>query len=255
MNSKLLLLPKRIQKPRQAGMTIVLDNGLPTQMFSDFIQSHHTLIDGVKFGWGTALVTTQINEKLALLEQYQIDFFFGGTLFEKFLHQRRLDGFYDLCKQYNCKIIEISNGTIDIDNREKCRHIRDFSQEFDVLSEVGYKDPKKSEEMYPAKWIEYIQQDFEAGAKKVITESRESGQSGICRENGEIRLGLISEILDSDINDANIIFEAPNKKLQTYFIKRLGSNVNLANIAPSDIVGLETLRLGLRSDTLFDFNS
>ena len=253
MNSGLLSFPKRIQKPRHTGITIILDNGLPTQMFSDFIQSHHQLIDAVKFGWGTVLVTAQIDKKLALLEHYQIDFLFGGTLFEKYVLQQSLDRFYDLCKFYNCKIIEISNGTININNSEKCRYIRDFSKEFDVFSEVGYKDSNKSEEMYPAKWIEYIHQDIEAGAKKVITESRESGQSGVCRENGEIRLGLISEILASDINVANIIFEAPNKKLQTYFIKRLGSNVNLANIAPSDIVALETLRLGLRSDTLFDF--
>lgn len=249
-----LKLPARTQKPRNTGMTIVIDNGLPTGLFIDFIQSHHLLVDTIKFGWGTALVTEELEKKIAILKKFQINFFFGGTLFEKFLQQNNLNGFHNLCKRYHCEFIEISNGTIKIDNSEKCHYIKEFSTEFKVFSEVGYKDPKRSEEMSPTEWSTYIEQDIEAGAYKVFTESRESGKGGICHSTGKIRTELISEILSSSINVENIIFEAPNKALQMYFIKQLGTNVNLANIALQDIISLETLRLGLRSDTFYISN-
>jgi phosphosulfolactate synthase len=251
MTAKFLDLPKRQRKPRKKGLTLVLDPGIATQRFIDAVQSHEPLIDFVKFGWGTALVTADLEKKIECLQRIGVNYFFGGTLFEKALQQKRLDEFHAFLKKHDCTFVEISNGTLDLPNTEKCRHIRDFSKDFSVFSEVGYKDSMKSENMYPAKWVECISQDFEAGAKWVITESRESGQSGICRPNGELRYGLIEEIIDSCKHLDAVVFEAPSKTLQSFFVKRLGSNVNLGNIAFDDLVGLETLRLGLRADTFF----
>jgi phosphosulfolactate synthase len=159
----------------------------------------------------------------------------------------------DYCRRYGCRYAEISNGTIALSNADKAHLIERFAHEFYVLSEVGYKDSERSLHLPPAQWIAYIREDLAAGAERVITEARESGTSGIARPNGEVRYGLIEEILSSGIDSNSLIFEAPNKGLQTYFIRRLGTNVNLANIAMQDVIALETLRLGLRSDTLLDF--
>lgn len=253
MNVTPLVLPERAAKPRTRGLTLVIDNGAPLSYFQDVIESADGLIDLIKFGWGTSVVSDTLGKKIACLQAHQIDYFFGGTLFEKFLSQHLLDAYVDYCKQYGCRYVEVSNGTISLTNAEKARLISDLAYEFQVLSEVGYKDSERSLHMHPAQWIEYIRQDLAAGAARVITEARESGTSGICRPNGEVRYGLIEEILASDINPEKLIFEAPNKALQTYFIERLGSNVNLANIPMQDIISLETLRLGLRSDTLLMF--
>ena len=244
-----LQLPIREIKPRSYGLTILIDNGTPTQHFFDVIGSHSDFIDIVKFGWCTALITKDIDRKIEYLLSKGIKFYFGGTLFEKALQQKKLDWFYTYLKNYHCRYVEISNGTIYLTNKEKAQYISDFSQEFEVFSEVGYKDAQRSLDLPPEKWVEYILEDMEAGAVKVITESRESGRSGICLPNGSIRCDLIQQIFNSGINLENLIFEAPNKSMQVYFIKQLGANVNLANIPFDDIIGLETLRLGLRSDT------
>lgn len=248
-----LSLPSREAKPRPAGWTVLIDNGVPLRHFEDVIESGADYIDIVKFGWGTSVVTKFLQEKTEYLKRNGIGYYFGGTLFEKYVVQDKADNFYQLCRDYGCSYVEISNGTIAMSNKDKARYITDFSHEFTVLSEVGFKDDAQSIRLHPAKWIEYIQEDMEAGATKVITEARESGTSGICRSNGEIRYGLIEEILASPLDCDRIIFEAPNKSLQTYFIKELGANVNLANIAFDDAIGLETLRLGLRSDTFLYF--
>jgi phosphosulfolactate synthase len=248
-------LPDRESKPRNSGLTVLLDNGLPLNQFTDYINNFHSLIDFIKFGWGTSLVTECIEAKINFLKSIDLKYFFGGTLFEKFLLQGKLKEYHQLLEKYCCEYVEISNGTIDISNNNKCKYIQEFSKNFNVFSEVGYKDVDKSLKMHPAQWVKYIREDIEAGAKKVITEARESGRSGICRENGAIRYGLIEEIISSGIKADDLIFEAPNKDLQTYFIERIGFNVNLANISFNDIIGLETLRLGLRSDTLLLFES
>ncbi len=250
MNIAGLLLPERTSKPRNRGLTIVLDNGVPTNYFEDMIASTGRFVDLVKFGWGTALVTDQLERKITCLHDHGVDYFFGGTLFEKFYSQRKVDAYYDFCASHGCRFVEISNGTVNLPNPDKARFITQFARDFSVLSEVGYKDNERSLNLSPSRWIEYIEEDLAAGALKVITEARESGTSGICRPDGEVRYGLIEEIIASRIDSEDIIFEAPNKALQTYFIKRLGANVNLANIALQDAIGLETLRLGLRSDTL-----
>lgn len=250
----LLSLPDRPAKPRTAGVTLVIDNGVPLHFFEDTIESESRYIDLVKFGWGTSLVTDTLAQKIACLRAHSVDYYFGGTLFEKFLSQHKLDAFYDYCRRWGCQYVEISNGTIALDNTRKARLIADFAREFRVLSEVGYKDVDRSQQLAPSAWIEYIQQDLEAGATKVITEARESGTSGIYRANGEVRYGLIEEIAHSGIHADDIIFEAPNKDGQVYFITRMGANVNLGNIAFRDVIPLETLRLGLRSDTLLTFS-
>lgn len=244
-----LQLPARENKPRKRGMSILIDNGVSTQRFLDVVNSHRELIDLVKFGWCTSLVTKDIGKKIDCLLSNGVDFFFGGTLFEKALQQKKLDSLYTYFKQWRCRYVEISNGTLNLSNRDKAKYISDFSQEFNVFSEVGYKDPEKSQKLDPQKWIEYILEDLEAGAMKVITEARESGRSGICSIDGSIKCELTQTILNSEINSKNLVFEAPNKSLQVHFIQQFGANVNLANISFCDVIGLETLRLGLRSDT------
>lgn len=249
MNSTTLQLPDRSGKPRSYGLTLLIDPGLPRHYFEDAIESASTYIDLVKFGWGTSVVSDHIEDKIACLRKYDIEFFFGGTLFEKFYQQHKVSAYYDYCRRYDCRYVEISNGTVPMSNEEKSRIVADFAGEFKVLSEVGFKDSEQSQLLPPMAWIAYIKQDLDAGAAKVLLESRESGTSGICRPDGTLRYGLIEEILGSDIASNDLVFEAPNKSLQTTFIRRLGPQVNLANIPITDAIGLETLRLGLRSDT------
>ncbi|MBY7143176.1 phosphosulfolactate synthase [Virgibacillus sp. NKC19-3] len=244
-----LVLPKREIKPRETGLTILIDNGVSMNVFKDTIASASDYIDIVKFGWGTSLVTHALGQKIDWLRRYEIDFFFGGTLFEKFLSQDKVEEYFRYCQKFNCNYVEISNGTIPISNHTKAKFITDFSSAFTVFSEVGNKDISASNDQDGAEWIENIHEDLEAGAAKVITEARESGTSGICKEDGEIRVDIFDQITSSGIPLDKMIFEAPTKKMQTFFIHHAGANVNLANIALSDVISLETLRLGLRSDT------
>ena len=190
-----LQLPERAAKPRSTGITMVVDGGLPTRYFRDVVESGAEFLDFVKFGWGTALVTNDLSEKIAVLQNVGVNFYFGGTLFEKFVLQNRLDDFRDLCQQFSCEFVEVSNGTIDLTNPEKAGYIRKLSDEFQVISEVGFKDAERSENLPPSRWIECIHEDLDAGAHLVTLEARESGRSGICRPNGELRFGLIEELL------------------------------------------------------------
>ncbi|ADU31379.1 phosphosulfolactate synthase [Evansella cellulosilytica] len=254
MNISGLNLPLRDEKPRQHGLTVLIDNGLPIEYFKDMVNSSAEFIDFIKFGWGTSIVTGKLIEKIECLKENNIDYFFGGTLFEKFLSQGKLDQYYLYCKKFDCKYIEISNGTMELTNKEKANFISEFSEEFNVFSEVGQKDADKADETTSSDWIEFIKEDFEAGATKVITEARESGTSGLCKATGEVRMKIVEDILTSSINIKDVIFEAPNKTMQSLFIKYVGSNVNLANISFSDTIPLETLRLGLRSDTFYLVN-
>ncbi|PLT30526.1 phosphosulfolactate synthase [Peribacillus deserti] len=254
MNIEGLHLPERICKPRKHGITILIDNGVPFNLFKDTIASAGPYIDFIKFGWGTSIITSCLEQKISFLDENNVDFFFGGTLFEKFLSQKKVDEYYNFCKRYGSAFVEISNGTIDIPNREKARFIEEFSKDFIVFSEVGHKDSVISNTLHSEDWVQFIQEDLEAGAYKVITEARESGTSGLCDEKGEMRFDIVGRIREAGISLANIIFEAPNKKLQTSFIKLAGPNVNLANIPFTDPISLETLRLGLRSDTFYTFH-
>ncbi|UOE92536.1 phosphosulfolactate synthase [Alkalihalobacillus sp. LMS39] len=255
MSNLELSLPIRQQKPRQHGISIIIDNGVPISFFRDMMKSSSELIDFVKFGWGTSLVTKHIEEKIACLQDHDVDYFFGGTLFEKSVSQNKVEQYFHYCQNMQCKYIEISNGTVPISNKEKAEYIKDFSKDFFVFSEVGSKDCTISNEHHSKDWIEFIHEDIEAGAMKVITEARESGTSGLCQENGEIRLQIVEDIVSSGLNLQQIIFEAPSKEMQTCFIEKIGPNVNLANISIHDTIALETLRLGLRSDTFHLFTN
>jgi len=255
MRPTMLQLPQRASKPRADGLTMMVDGGLPTRQFQDVVESGAEFLDFVKFGWGTAIVTTDLQRKIDVLKDVGVDFYFGGTLFEKFLLQNRYDDFRDLCLSYGCQYVEVSNGTIDLPHIEKAGYVRKLSGDFNVVSEVGFKDSERSELLAPDRWIECIHEDLEAGAFLVTLEARESGSSGICRPNGELRFGLIEEILDSDVNPSQLLFEAPSTQLQCYFVRRIGSDANLGNIPSTALLGLETIRLGLRADTLECFES
>ncbi|MCU1364302.1 MAG: Phosphosulfolactate synthase [Acidimicrobiaceae bacterium] len=248
-----LSLPPRALKPRTVGLTMIIDKGVPDRAFVDLIESHDEHIDFVKFGWGTSVVTKNFTTKLDVLRAADVDFYLGGTLFEKYLLQDRFDEFRRLCEGYGCRYVEVSNGTIDITNDDKAEYVKRLSEDFRVISEVGSKDQATSDTMAPTKWINYIRADLDAGALLVTLETREGGKGGICRSNGELRYGLIEEILGAKVDHRRLLFEAPSTELQTYFVQRVGSDVNLGNIAVSDIIPLETIRLGLRSETLLDF--
>ena len=247
-----LVLPARPPKPRARGRTMVIDNGVAGRWFDDVIESSGEYIDLIKFGWGTALVTAGLKDKIAMLREHGIPFMFGGTLFEKHVLQDRFADFRAFCLDNGCDCVEVSNGTIDLDHEDKARYVAELAGDFEVVSEVGFKDHPRSEMFAPSQWISSIRRDLDAGATSVILEARESGTSGICRPDGEVRFGLIEDILGAGLPLDRLIFEAPTKALQTYFIKRIGPDVNLGNIAMSDVIAVETLRLGLRADTLLD---
>jgi phosphosulfolactate synthase len=255
MRPTVLQLPARSSKPRTEGLTMMVDGGLPTRQFRDVVESGVEFLDFVKFGWGTAIVTTDLQRKIDLLKDVGVDFYFGGTLFEKFVLQERFDDYRAMCESYGCQYVEVSNGTIALSHLEKAGYVRKLADEFKVVSEVGFKDSERSELLAPDRWIECIHEDLEAGAFLVTLESRESGSSGICRPNGDLRFGLIEEILTSGVDPARLLFEAPSTRLQCYFVQRIGSDVNLGNIPSTALLGLETIRLGLRADTLECFET
>jgi phosphosulfolactate synthase len=253
MNHTTLQLPARAVKPRQTGLTMMIDSGLPLWNFVDIVSSGAEYIDFVKFGWGTAVVTGNIDAKIDVLRQHDIGFYFGGTLFEKFVLQDRLDDFRKFCAGHRCQHVEVSNGTIALTNTEKASYIRKLADDFTVISEVGFKDPTRSAELTASEWIDCIGEDLAAGASLVTLEARESGRSGICRPDGTLRSGLIEDVLAAGIGREYLLFEAPTTALQAHFITRLGPDANLGNIPASGILALETLRLGLRADTLTAF--
>ncbi|MEQ1517840.1 MAG: phosphosulfolactate synthase, partial [Usitatibacteraceae bacterium] len=240
MDHNFLDTPERSCKPRERGITSLIDNGVPTKYFIDVIESSPSLIDYVKFGWCTAMVTPDLEKKIECLVKNNVDYYFGGTLFEKALSQNKLDPFYKFLKKFNCKVMEVSDGTLTISSKDKARHIADFAKEFCVFSEVGKKDIEEADNMPISQWIDEIHHDLAAGASKVILESRESGKSGICDANGNLRPDLVSSITKSRFRAPDALWEAPNKALQTSLISSIGPTVNLANIAFTDVIGLET---------------
>jgi phosphosulfolactate synthase len=232
---------------------MAIDNGVPLNYFCDLIDSGADHLDFVKFGWGTSVVASNVEKKIAFLRSAGVDFYFGGTLFEKYVIQDRFRQYIELLRDHDCQYVEVSNGTIDLEDAHKSEYVAALSAEFKVISEVGSKDNVRSENMAPNRWIDYIRDDVAAGAVLVTLETRESGRGGICRPNGELRYGLLEEILTSGIDPNILLFEAPSMDLQSYFVRRIGTDVNLGNVAPSDLIGLETIRLGLRSETLMHF--
>jgi len=250
MNFILKNIPERTQKPRKNGITLALDKGFSLLEAEQWLSVASEHIDVVKLGWGTAFVTPKLTEKIALYQSAGIPVYFGGTLFEAFVIRNQFEDYIKVLHKYNLQHVEVSDGSITIPHEEKLKYIQRLAKEFTVFSEVGSKDVNKV--IAPYRWIEMMQAELNAGSWKVITEAREGGNAGIFRNTGEVREGLIEEILNS-LPSERIIFEAPKKEQQVWFIKLLGSNVNLGNIAPNDVIPLETIRLGLRGDTFFEF--
>lgn len=244
-------LPTRSAKPRDVGVTHVMDKGMGIRQVEDMLETCSDYIDIVKLGWGTGYVTQNVIEKIKVYRAAGIPVCFGGTLVEVAILQKRFDEFRDMAREVGITHVEISNGVIDMSMKEKARYIRELTKEFTVLSEVGSKDSDKI--IPPFRWVELIQSDQDAGAWKVICEARESGTVGLYFGSGEARSGLIDEIC-TKIDHADLIFETPQKAQQMYMVKKLGSEVNLGNIATTEVIPLETLRLGLRGDTMGDFH-
>ncbi|HEY2771021.1 MAG TPA: phosphosulfolactate synthase [Solirubrobacteraceae bacterium] len=242
----LLDLPERSAKPRQEGLTHVLDRGLSVVQVDNLVEVAGEYVDVVKLGWGTALRTGNLPAKLARYREHGIPVMFGGTLTELAIAQGRLERFIEWLRELELEYIEISDGTIELRHDDKLELIGRLAGEFTVLSEVGSKDDTRI--MAPYRWVEQIQSELEAGAWKVIAEARESGTSGIFRHDGEVRMGLIDEIVHA-IPVEKIMFEAPQKDQQVWFVRRFGANVNIGNVPPEDTLALETIRVGLRSDT------
>ncbi|MXV14691.1 phosphosulfolactate synthase [Hufsiella ginkgonis] len=246
MNYQLNQIPFRTQKPRQSGLTMVMDKGLSLREAEDFLEVAGAYTDIIKLGWATSYVTPNLREKLNIYRNAGIPVYFGGTLFEAFLVRGQFDDYRRVLDDYGMEYAEISDGSIDIDHAVKCEYISKLSRQVTVISEVGSKDAQKI--FAPYKWINLMRAEIEAGSWKVIAEAREGGNAGIYRDSGEVREGLIDEIL-TQIPQERIIWEAPQKAQQVWFISLAGTNVNLGNIAPSEVISLETIRLGLRGDT------
>ena len=249
MNFKLTQMPNRAIKTRVEGLTMVMDKGLSIPQVHDLMSIAEPYIDVLKLGFGTAFVTPNLKEKIDIIHSYKVPIYFGGTLFEAFLIRDKLDDYIAICKEFEVDYVEISDGSLSIPETEKCRIIEQFAKFTDVLSEVGSKDATHI--IPPYKWIELMSAELNAGSKYVIAEAREAGNVGIYRGSGEVREGLVQEIL-TKIPSEKIIWEAPQKEQQLYFLKLVGCNANLGNIAPSEVISLEAMRIGLRGDS-FDF--
>lgn len=247
-----LELPPREAKPRERGITHVIDRGLSIAALDGLIETVGASVDIVKLGWGTALVTANLKEKIARYQSHGIPVVLGGTLTELAIRQNRVREMAGWLHELGLRHVEISDGTITLEPQAKRELISSLAKEFTVLSEVGSKDAETI--MAPYVWVEQMEAELAAGAWKVIAEGRESGTAGIARADGEIRMGLVDEIIHA-IEPGRIIFDAPQHSQQVWFLQHIGAEVNLGNIAADDVLSLETLRLGLRSDTVERFAS
>lgn len=250
MNYELGQIPERTLKPRDHGFTMAMDKGLSVREAEDFLSVSSEYVDIIKLGWATSFVTPRLEDKLRVYREANIPVYFGGTLFEAFIVRNQFDEYRRVIDKFGLTHAEVSDGSIELPHEQKCEYIRKLTEQVTVLSEVGSKDADKI--IPPYKWINLMQAELDAGAWKVIGEAREGGNVGLFRSSGEVRSGLVEEIL-TKIPFEKIIWEAPQKAQQVWFIKLLGSNVNLGNIAPNEVIPLETIRLGLRGDTFSDF--
>ncbi|HEY1519273.1 MAG TPA: phosphosulfolactate synthase [Solirubrobacteraceae bacterium] len=244
----LLNLPERSGKPRSNGVTHVIDRGLSIAEIEGMVEVAGEYVDIVKLGWGTALATGNLERKLDRYRQHGIPVVLGGTLTELAMQRGRLDELIAWVHELGLEYFEISDGTIALEHERKLELIERLAQEFTVLSEVGSKDDTGAITP-PYVWVQQMRAELTAGAWKVIAEGREAGTAGIFRPNGEVREGLIGEIVH-EIAPGQIMFDSPRKDQQVWFVRRFGPEVNLSNIPVGEVLALETLRLGLRSDTL-----
>ena len=250
MNFFLPNIPERTKKPRETGLTMMMDKGLSINDTKNFIDMCGAYTDIIKIGFGTSAISPHIEEKIKLYQSAGLMVYLGGTLFEAFVIRDMFEEYKRLIKKWNINMCEVSDGSIEISHKRKCRYIEELSKDFRVVSEVGSKDENKL--IAPYKWIQLMQEELESGAWKVIAEAREGGNVGIFNKGGDVRYDLIDEIL-TKINSNDILWEAPKKPQQVWFIKLLGPNVNLGNISWDEVIALETLRLGLRGDTFFEY--
>lgn len=250
MNFELPFIPERSTKPRNEGLTMMMDKGLSLREAENFVEQNGRLVDLVKLGFGTSYVTENLQEKIDIYQKADIKVYLGGTLFEAFLVRKKVDDYKKLLDKFGLDTMEVSDGSMFIPHEEKCEIIRDMAKNYRVLSEVGSK--QEGYLISPGKWISMMTTELEAGSWKVIAEARESGTVGIYRPNGSAHTLLINKILNK-VKGEDILWEAPKKPQQVWFIKQLGPNVNLGNISFDEVIPLETLRLGLRGDTFFDF--
>lgn len=250
MNFELPFIPARPAKPRNNGITMMMDKGLSLREVENFIEANGHLTDIVKFGFGTSYVAQNLEEKLKLYSENGIRPYFGGTLFEAFYARGKFEDYLRLMDKYKLDLAEISDGSIILNHDEKCELIRRIAQDRTVLSEVGSKDSGIL--ISPNRWIKMMTTELQAGSWKVIAEGREAGNVGVFRPNGTAHTMLINKII-AKVKPEDILWEAPQKNQQVWFIKLFGANVNLGNIGPNEMIPLECLRLGLRGDTFFDF--
>jgi phosphosulfolactate synthase len=248
VGANFLELPGRSAKPRQQGITHVLDRGLSIAEVDGLIEVAGDSVDLVKLGWGTAVATGNLDRKLARYREHGIPVVLGGSLTELAIAQHRLEPLIAWVHELGLRHFEISDGTISLEHDRKLELIARLARDFTVLSEVGSKDDTGAITP-PYLWVEQMRSELEAGAWRVIAEGRESGTAGIFRPSGEVREGLIDEIVHG-IDPGSILFDAPRKDQQVWFVRRFGADVNLGNVPVNEVLALETLRLGLRSDTM-----
>ncbi len=250
MNISLKFIPERTERPRASGITMVMDKGIGMNQAEDLVDMAGDLIDLLKLGFGTSYINRHIKKKIALYKKHGIHVYPGGTLFEAFAIRGQFDDYRRFLDKMGFDAAEVSDGSMELDHDKKCEYIRLLSKDFLVVSEVGSKIAGL--EIPIPQWVSQMKSELEAGSFKVIAEARESGTVGIYDVHGKANFELISEISNHlPLND--ILWEAPQKSQQVWFIKHFGANVNLGNIAPAEIIPLETLRLGLRGDTFMHF--
>lgn len=250
MEKLLPYMPDRPGKPRNSGITMVMDKGLSLREAEDFMSVGSEYTDFVKLGFGTSLVTPGLNKKILVYKKAGVVPYFGGTLFEAFIIRNMFIEFVEFLDKHEIDLVEVSDGSYDFEHERKLEYISRLAKRGTVISEVG---SKKKEVVYsPDEWVAMMKSELDAGSAKVIAEARESGTTGIYNEDGSINSKIINAISDH-VKLENVIWEAPMKSQQAWFIKHFGANVNLGNIAPTEIIPLESMRCGLRGDTFFQF--
>ena len=248
MNYHLTQIPERTTRPRTYGLTMINDKGLSVMEARNLVSGAGPHVDLVKLAFGTPVLSGGLQEKIRIFQDAGIPVYFGGLLFEAYVVRNQFDDYLGLLKEYNISYIEVSDGSIDIPHVEKCRYIEQLSRYGTVLSEVGSKDKDREHVTPPYQWIKLMQAELGAGAEYIVAEARETGTVGLYRNSGEVREGLVQEIL-TKVPAEKILWEAPQKDQQLYFLTLIGANANLGNISPTEVIALEAMRVGLRGDT------
>lgn len=251
MNFNLSQIPERTARPRSEGLTMINDKGLSIVEARNLISGASPYVDIVKLAFGTSIVTPDLREKIKVYQDAGVAVYFGGLLFEAFVIRNQFNDFVNMLQDYAITYIEVSDGSIDIPHGEKCGYIEKLAKYGVVLSEVGSKDKDREHITPPYRWIQLMKAELDAGASYIVAEARETGTVGLYRNSGEVREGLVQEIL-TKVPAGKIIWEAPQKDQQLYFLSLIGANANLGNINPSEVIALEAMRIGLRGDS-FNF--